>query len=371
MKIAIFISDEGYGHSVRQKNIINNIFKLNPKIKITIFNSKRLTFLKEYFGNKIDYKHYSETLYTVKKKSGEMDLQKTKKVLQKWIYRSDLNIKNLIKKDYKFDLIISDLVPEAFRYAKYLNVPAFGVARFAWDWFFYNTKFRKLKSVRLISEDLALAKKIFFTGFVKKKILSSQKYSIKEVNLIFDKKIFNEGTSTFFKSKKKLKCLIMDNGTKTNSKLISDTIKYLKKISYIDFYVSIDNFSDKLKNIVAETDNLIPISGLKNMHRLIDYVDFIVARAGFNTLTEILILKKPSLLIFEKNNPEIEQNLKQITKLKYAGIMYQTSFKSKFKKRIDFFLKKEIINLKDRLKSKNFKSNGSNQIVREILRNYE
>ena len=45
------------------------------------------------------------------------------------------------------------------------------------------------------------------------------------------------------------------------------------------------------------------------MHRLIEYVDFLVARGGFNTVTEILIFKKPALLIEEKNNPEIDKNL--------------------------------------------------------------
>ena len=79
-KIALFISDEGYGHSARQKNIILEFFKYNPNIKFTIFNGKRLLFLKEYFGNKLRYKYYPSTLHTVKKKNGELDLEATKKI---------------------------------------------------------------------------------------------------------------------------------------------------------------------------------------------------------------------------------------------------------------------------------------------------
>ncbi len=67
-KIAIFISDEGYGHSVRQKTIINEFLKYDSNIQFTIFNSKRLLFLKEYFGNKLNYMFYPNTLHTVKKK---------------------------------------------------------------------------------------------------------------------------------------------------------------------------------------------------------------------------------------------------------------------------------------------------------------
>ena len=51
----------------------------------------------------------------------------------------------------------------------------------------------------------------------------------------------------------------MDNGTKTNSILIGQTIKYLKNIKDIDFYLSIENFSEKLKLYVAEQKNLIPL----------------------------------------------------------------------------------------------------------------
>lgn len=67
-KIGVFISDEGFGHSVRQKTVINEFFKHNPKIQFIIFNNKRLLFLKEYFGNKLKYNSYPITLNTIKKK---------------------------------------------------------------------------------------------------------------------------------------------------------------------------------------------------------------------------------------------------------------------------------------------------------------
>ena len=163
----------------------------------------------------------------------------------------------------------------------------------------------------------------------------------------------------------------MDNGTKTNSKLIQKTIKYLKNLPYIDFYISIDNFSNNLKTYIAQEKNLIPIQGLKNMHRLISYVDFLVARGGFNTITELLIFKKPSLLIDEKNNPEIKENLNQMSRLNYCSIMKQSSFKINFSKKIDYFIKKDMKKIEKNLKLKKFKSNGANQIINNIISIYE
>ncbi len=78
-KIGLFISDEGYGHSARQKTIIREFFNYNPKIQFTIFNGKRLLFLKEYFGNKLEYIYYPSTLHTVKKNKWRIRFKSYKK----------------------------------------------------------------------------------------------------------------------------------------------------------------------------------------------------------------------------------------------------------------------------------------------------
>lgn len=372
-KIGLFISDEGYGHSARQKIIITEFLKFNPDLEFTIFNGKRLLFLKEYFGNKLKYRYYPSTLHTVKKKNGELDLKGTKKILVNWPKKSNSALKNLLKnKDLlNFDIIISDLVPEAFKLAKILNIPSYGIARFAWDWFFFRTELKFLKETRMIKDCLLLSNNIFFSTFAKKKMLSDDYIKFKEINLIFNSNIFKGGTSEFFKSSNKFKCLIMDNGTKTNSILIKQTVKYLKNMKDIDFYISVDNFSEKLKLYVAEQKNLIPIEGLKNMHRLISFVDFLVARGGFNTITEIINFNKPALLINEKNNPEIKENLKQIKKLDFSSIMQQSSFKLNFQKKIYSFIKNDMKRIKKKLKSKKIRFNGSVQIVENIVKNYE
>tara|TARA_B100001287_G_C22675556_1_gene527446 strand:- start:1203 stop:2360 length:1158 start_codon:yes stop_codon:yes gene_type:complete len=371
-KIAIFISDEGFGHSVRQKTIIAELFRQNKNAQVTIFNKKRLLFLKEYYGNKLEYLSYPITLNTIKNKKGELDIIKTKRILKNWPKISSISIKQLLKnkKKLNFDLIISDLVPEAFQLAKILKIPSFGIARFAWDWFFYKSEFKKLKETQKIRDSLNLANKIYFPTFIKNKTLSNNNPNFQETNLIFNRDFFKEGTSEFFKSNNDYKCLIMDNGTKTNSSLIQQTIKFLKTMPNIDFYLSIDNFSDQLKTYIAEQKNLIPIQGLKNMHRLISYVDFLVARGGFNTITEILIFKKPALLIDEKNNPEIRENLDQMKKFNYCSIMKQSSFRHNFQKKITSFIRNDMKNIENNLKSKRIRANGAKQIVTNIFEIY-
>lgn len=368
LNVGVFISSEGFGHSVRQKTLISEFIKLYPNSKFTIFNYKRLSFLKEFFGNEINFISFPDTLSTVKKKNGELDLRKTKEILKTWPQNSKKNVDFLVSRGFNFNLIISDLVPEAFRFAKIKNIPSFGLARFTWDWFFYNSKLKNLKSLSLISKDLKFANKIYFPTFTDEKILSNHFSQTQTTNLILNKKMFIENTFEFPKSNNRYRCLIMDNGTKTNSELIKKTIPYLNQNKYIDFYIAVDNYNLSLKNYVVEQKNLVPVSGLKNMHRLIEYVDFLVARGGFNTISEILVFKKPALLINEKNNPEIKKNLDQMKKLNYAAIMEQSSFKKKFNSRIQYFLKKEIHLIQKTLNLRNFKPNGANQIVNDIIK---
>ena len=223
----------------------------------------------------------------------------------------------------------------------------------------------------MIKHCLQLSNSIFFSTFIKKKILSNNYFKFKDVNLIFNNNIFKDQISDIFKSSNNLKCLIMDNGTKTNSILIGQTIKYLKNIKDIDFYLSIENFSEKLKLYVAEQKNLIPIESLKNSHRLISYVDFLVARGGFNTITEIINYNKPALLIDEKNNPEIKENLKQMKKLDFCSIMQQSSFKFNFQKKIYSFIKNDMKRIQNKLNSNKIKFNGATQIVENIVKNHE
>ena len=55
MKCAIFISDVGYGHMVRQRQIIFALLKEIKKLKITVFHKRNLPILKKTFGKKIKY----------------------------------------------------------------------------------------------------------------------------------------------------------------------------------------------------------------------------------------------------------------------------------------------------------------------------
>ena len=106
----------------------------------------------------------------------------------------------------------------------------------------------------------------------------------------------------------------MDNGTKTLNNKISKTLKFIRKNQQFIFYIGIASLSKKDKELVINSENIIPITGLKSIYSQIIKADYVIARGGFNTISECLIYRKPAMFAPEKNNPEIKENLKIIMK---------------------------------------------------------
>ena len=361
LNCGIFISDEGFGHMVRQRAIIKELLKKFPTIDITIFTSKNIFYLKETFENRINYLNISMHLRSIKNLDGSLNVNKTKNIFKGW-ERNVVPWKKKVRPYFKnFNFIISDCVPEAFDLAKEFNIPSFGISHFTWDWFFENVC--KINSLELnkIQNSFNKCDCFLFPPFTPLKILNKYKKKISHVNFIIG------NFKVKLKKNKFQKCLIMDNGTRSLSGLINKTVPYLKKIKNIMFYVCIDHLEEKSKNEIFTSKNIVPVSGLKKMHEKVEESDFIIARGGFNTISECLVLKKPALFFNEKNNPEISENLRLVHK-KYglAYLINQNDWGKNFKKKLNSFIKKDGIKIDNKLRRTKFKSNGAQQIVKII-----
>lgn len=364
LKCGIFISDEGYGHMVRQRAIIHELLKKIPTIEITIFNQNQLLYLKETFGKKIRYVSVFNNILTKKKKDGSLDLTRTRRMLKIW-KNNNIKWKKKVEKYFKnFNFIISDSVPEAFELSHKYKIPGYNVSHYTWDWFFQKVCKTNKKDLVEMDKNLSKCTKFFFPPFTPKDIL--KKYIKKTININF---IIGDFKRKRNKEKIFKKCLIMDNGTKTLSKLIDQTVPHLPKIKNLDFYLSIDNLKNTSKKTIIESENIMPTSGLKSMHEKFNEIDIVIARGGFNTLSECLVLKKPAIFFEEKNNPEIKENLKMVAnEEKLADIIHYNSWKKNFSKTLKSFLSKRAKVIYNKLEKNSFKSNGGTQVVNEIMR---
>ena len=164
-KICIFISDDGFGHVIRQSAIISILLKKIKNLQITVVTNSKIDLLKEKFGNQILFDDYHNNISTKKNKDSSLNIKKTKKMFDNWRKKSDNWVKRNKNKYSNFDLFISDFVPDAFRLAKLLNTPCIGVAHFTWDWFYGKIYSKKDKTYKYLTELISSANKLYFPPF--------------------------------------------------------------------------------------------------------------------------------------------------------------------------------------------------------------
>ena len=106
-------------------------------------------------------------------------------------------------------------------------------------------------------------------------------------------------------NKSELVCLLMDNGTNYLHDVITKVVEQtkLQKKSPITFAVNSDRFHK-----TADQHHILWLDGIHMTHSFIPYCDILIARAGFNTVSEVLCLKKFAILHRESRNPEVEFN---------------------------------------------------------------
>lgn len=363
-QIFFFISDEGYGHTIRQRAIINELLKIKKKIKIHVVTNKKILLLKEQFKKRIIYHPLHNLIETKKNKAGYLNLKGTKKMFLNWDKKKNRWIKYFQNNFPNINYIISDSVPQAFILAKKLKVKSCNISHFTWDWFL-EVHYRDDKELMHIKKKIVKCYKeatnFLILPYTPRSIIKKfKKKSIKIELIINNFKKLQE------KKKKKYNCLIMDNGTKSMAKLIEKSILFISNIENITFYVGVSTLSSKAITQIAKAKNIIPVYGLKKIHSKINFCDFVISRGGFNTITETLVLKKPAIYFSEINNLETASNIRMLKKDNLVDVINEKDWGKNIEKKINSFIKKKYIFLKSNITKKNFKSNGAHQAAKFI-----
>ena len=97
LKVAIFISDVGFGHMVRQREIIKVMLTKLKNVDITIINGLQIEILKETFKDKVKYIKRFNNIELMKSKEGYLDLKYTSKILYNWDQSIDESLNSLRK----------------------------------------------------------------------------------------------------------------------------------------------------------------------------------------------------------------------------------------------------------------------------------
>jgi uncharacterized protein (TIGR00661 family) len=357
IKCKVYLSDEGFGHLVRQEAVIKSLIKMSGnKIHFTIQTRNKYSFLSDKFSfyNHVKFIKKYNNIETRKRVDGSLDLLQTSECFKNYKKNSQLFIEEELSK-FNYDFVISDAVPDAHKIAKIMNVPSFSIFHFNWAWFCKKVYPELIDVSNLMLEMYKLANITFLPPFPPVETLENFKK-----NVVSTPFIINNFDNISLKPHNKKKILVMDNGTSTLSKIIISNFKVFEDLQQYHFYIP--------KNLAKEdTLNITRIQGVKHIHSHIPKMDVIVARAGYNTLTESLISKVPALFVNETKNPEIAHNISEVFDKGYGGKMTVSEYKNNFKNCFENFIETDYNKIKKKLLKNNFQSNGADVIAKNIL----
>jgi uncharacterized protein (TIGR00661 family) len=361
INVGIFISDDGFGHTVRQASVIQEL--LLNKINVTVITKNKIQRLKDKFKKKISYIKIHNLIESKKKYDGSLCKKSTLKVFESWNLKKKSWQKKVNKFIKNFDLVISDSVPQVYELTKLNNIPSINISHYTWDWLYKKLYKNKKKHILRNLSSLYLKCDFFlFPPLTNAEIIEKYKRKVNKINFIL--------SDTFCKKKLKknffLKCLIMDNGSKVMSKKIENIIPFLDKIPNVFFYVSCNTLKRDSIKLLNKKNNCKAIFGLREVHEYMSLCDFLIARGGFNTISESINLKIPALLCYEKNNPEVINNINSLYFKNYCSIIKANDFNQNIIKRIDKFLMQEFKPLKNSINSYRSFSSGPKDIVNFI-----
>ena len=145
----------------------------------------------------------------------------------------------------------------------------------------------------------------------------------------------------------------------------------LTTLTEVCFFLGAAHLSGEPLRMVEGAPNIVHVRGLKNLHSHIPKMDFIIARGGFNTLTECLISKIPSMLVEEGGNPEVKENVRLAAEGGYASAFATSDFGPNFARRIRLFIECEYDVIKANLEAADFSKTGPAEVCTDILEQVE
>ncbi len=355
MAYKAYLSDEGFGHLVRQRAIYDEIRKLDPTIKATVQTGSREGAAKRFFSEAQFIDKFNNIAWP-RNSDGSPNIEAIRCFFQDYIDRSKAFIEaeeNL----GQYDFILSDFVCEAFPLARLFGIPSFGVAHFTWDWFFSKLYPAPVNSD--VMEKLRLyanqADTLYFPPFTPEEILRVYHKIARTVPFIVNhlekyKSVEAGGKFTV---------MIMDSGAEVLNQHIETALKTIGKINDIHFVIA--------EKYGLKGDNISVIPNTDYFSDYIPNVDLVITRGGFNTISECIAYRIPILLLGEGQNPEIERNLFYIKQEGLGSFISLDRFVYALEDSLHGFIEAEYTQIRKRIEEHEYRSDGASVIAEDIM----
>lgn len=355
MHIKVYLSDEGFGHIVRQRAIAEVLRESIPELELTLQTKTHIDTAGNYFPGASLISRFNNIQWD-KQSNGSPDLAKIAYRYENYIAESNRFIEQECG-EFHYDAILSDFVYEAFAVGQRMGKKSFGVSHFTWDWFFSKLYPPPVHTdvIRHFMRMAEMSSRLYFPPFTPEEIIHHYRGKALEVPLILHGKIDHKEVE----EGGKFKVLIMDSG----AGVLSDSIrKALLNVAHLNeylFFVS-SKFDTEQSNVRFINQNDL----------MVDYVagmDLVIGRAGFNTISECIGLRTPMLLIGEAMNPEMNENILMLKKQHLGSFISMQTFEAGLGLYLPAFLKHEYNMIKHMMNDHQIATNGAEIIKNDML----
>ena len=372
MKIGIFLSEEGFGHASRQIAICESLLALRSDLSLVFFADRRIKFLSSRINNfRVEFRKFSNPYYLVKDKLNALDIYKTYHHFLSSLHHRDYLIHSIIKISSDIDIFISDGVPIVSQISSFYKKKSFSIQHFSWHWLLstIHSRYFSLNNNDYYSISLKMLEDYQrFTRGIKLPLSFSDDLALLQSNcfscsdLIISPDLLNDNSLNHRKNF----ILLMDNGT-NSLKFTLESLSSQIATSRHSFALRSSLMKPEIQRHYSKLKNVQSISSTREMHRLIPKVSGLIARGGFNTISESLFASTPCALINENNNPEISANLDLIRKNKLGLVFEPQDLRNNFMDVINQLLSDEL-RLSAFRNHLTFRYDGANIISKFILK---
>lgn len=356
MKSKIFLSDEGFGHIVRQRAVVDELRRFIPELEVVVQTKIQADAAARFISGARIIPRFNNITWD-KKPNGSPDLIRIRERFSNYLKTSEDYVHAEMAEEETFNFMVSDFVYEAFEVAHRLRIPSFGVAHFTWDWFF-SKLYPPAVHTDVIEHFMKMAERatrLYFPPFTPEEIIHHYHGKALEVPLILRSGIEHKS----IRHNDKFNVLIMDSGAGVLSEPIRKALTSVSSLTEFQFFAS-EKFATGQQNLTA-----IPLD-----HLMVDYVsdmDLVIGRAGFNTISECIGLRTPMLLIGEAMNPEMSENILLLKKQNLGSFISMETFENHLGKYLPDFLKHEYGYIKNMMNQHEIETNGAEVIVKDML----
>lgn len=358
MKCKVYASDEGFGPLVRESAVMEELRALDPSLEITFQTHKHLDDARWILNGTVS--HFLDRYNNVewaKHPDGSPDIPGIRAAFADYEERSDAFIASELRA-FDYDFIISDFVSEAFRIGRSAGVPSFGVAHFTWDWFFSKLYPMPLENRLLdrFTRFTRMADALFFPPFTPREILHQYAERAREVPLVVRK---HEADIPDGVDSEKFKVMVIDSGSEVLRQHISTALERVPALDDFHFFVSAE--------LGVEGPNVTHIRSKEMFIDHIPHVDLVIARAGFNTISECIAFRTPMLLVGEAMNPEMSENMMNLKNEGLGSFVSLDRFTRSLDVLLPHFVDHEYPSILAAMRDHDIPTAGAAVVARQIL----